>query len=73
MSVQEGLARVAYVYMPYTKYIDQFSQDELEEKSVERSIWNRNGYVANRGINECGNKKTMRLIKQHSRMRNSKN
>lgn len=33
MSVQksllkEGLARAAFVYMPHTKYIDQFSQDE---------------------------------------------
>jgi len=61
--MDEGLARAAYVYVPHTKYIDQFRQDELEEKSAERSTWSRNGYVANRGFNECGNRKTMRFNK----------
>lgn len=31
--LKEGLARVAYVYEPNTKYIDQFRLDEQEAKS----------------------------------------
>lgn len=31
--LKEGLARVAYVYEPNTKYIDQFRKDEQEAKS----------------------------------------
>ncbi|MCY7962712.1 thermonuclease family protein [Bacillus inaquosorum] len=51
--LKEGLARVAYVYEPNTKYIDQFRLDEQEAKSEKRSIWSRNGYVTNRGFNGC--------------------
>ncbi|QIW80126.1 thermonuclease family protein [Bacillus tequilensis] len=51
--LKEGLARVAYVYEPNTKYIDQFRLDEQEAKSEKLSIWSRNGYVTNRGFNGC--------------------
>ncbi|MEC2181285.1 thermonuclease family protein [Bacillus spizizenii] len=51
--LKEGLARVAYVYEPNTKYIDQFRKDEQEAKSEKLSIWSRNGYVTNRGFNGC--------------------
>ncbi len=40
--LKEGLARVAYVYEPNTKYIDQFKKDEQEAKSEKLSIWSKN-------------------------------
>ncbi|MEC1430226.1 endonuclease YncB [Bacillus subtilis] len=51
--LKEGLARVAYVYEPNTKYIDQFRLDEQEAKSDQLSIWSKSGYVTNRGFNGC--------------------
>ncbi|MFV9833120.1 endonuclease [Bacillus subtilis] len=51
--LKEGLARVAYVYEPNTKYIDQFRLDEQEAKSEKLSIWSKNGYVTNRGFHGC--------------------
>ncbi|AFQ57695.1 endonuclease [Bacillus subtilis subsp. subtilis] len=51
--LKEGLARVAYVYEPNTKYIDQFRLDEQEAKSDKLSIWSKSGYVTNRGFNGC--------------------
>ncbi|KFI01573.1 thermonuclease family protein [Bacillus spizizenii] len=51
--LKEGLARVAYIYEPNTKYIDQFRKDEQEAKSEKLSIWSRNGYVTNRGFKGC--------------------
>ncbi len=49
--LKEGLARVAYVYEPNTKYIDQFRKDEQEAKSVYK--WSKNGYVTDKGFNGC--------------------
>ncbi|AOL98005.1 Micrococcal nuclease [Bacillus subtilis] len=51
--LKEGLARVAYVYEPNTKYIDQFKKDEQEAKTEKLSIWSKNGYVTDRGFNGC--------------------
>ncbi|MED4801208.1 thermonuclease family protein [Bacillus atrophaeus] len=51
--LKEGLARVAYVYEPNTKYIDQFKKDEQEAKTERLSIWSKNGYVTDRGFNGC--------------------
>ncbi|MEC2307581.1 thermonuclease family protein [Bacillus atrophaeus] len=51
--LKEGLARVAYVYEPNTKYIDQFKKDEEEAKSEKLSIWSKNGYVTDKGFNGC--------------------
>jgi micrococcal nuclease len=56
--LKEGLARVAYVYEPNTKYIDQFRKDEQEAQTKKRSIWSKNGYVNARGFKGC--------VKQHS-------
>ncbi|KUP30231.1 thermonuclease family protein [Bacillus halotolerans] len=61
--LKEGLARVAYVYEPNTKYIDQFRKDEQEAKSEELSIWSKNGYVTDRGFNGCVKEKTTAVKK----------
>ncbi|MDU0153641.1 thermonuclease family protein [Bacillus cabrialesii] len=61
--LKEGFARVAYVYEPNTKYIDQFKKDEQEAKSEKLSIWSKNGYVTDRGFNGCVKEKTTAVKK----------
>ncbi|MCY8923045.1 thermonuclease family protein [Bacillus atrophaeus] len=61
--LKEGLARVAYVYEPNTKYIDQFKKDEQEAKTERLSIWSKNGYVTDRGFNGCVKEKTTAVKK----------
>ncbi|CAI6288289.1 endonuclease YokF [Bacillus subtilis] len=61
--LKEGLARVAYVYEPNTKYIDQFKKNEQEAKSEKLSIWSKNGYVIDRGFNGCVKEKTTAVKK----------
>ncbi|MFC7805737.1 endonuclease YokF [Bacillus subtilis] len=62
--LKEGLARIAYVYEPNTKYIDQFKKDEQEAKSEKLSIWSKNGYVADRGFNGCVKEKATAVKKE---------
>lgn len=61
--LKEGLARVAYVYEPNTKYIDQFREDEQEAKSEKLSIWSKNGFVTDRGFNGCVKEKNTAVKK----------
>lgn len=61
--LKEGLARVAYVYEPNTKYIDQFRKDEQEAKSEKLSIWSKNGYVTDKGFNGCVKQKNTAVKK----------
>ncbi|MFV9832736.1 endonuclease [Bacillus subtilis] len=61
--LKEGLARVAYVYEPNTKYIDLFKKDEQEAKSEKLSIWSKNGYVTDRGFNGCVKEKNTAVKK----------
>ncbi|CAI6278628.1 SPbeta prophage-derived endonuclease YokF [Bacillus subtilis] len=61
--LKEGLARVAYVYEPNTKYIDQYKKDEQEAKTEKLSIWSKNGYVTDRGFNGCVKEKTTAIKK----------
>ncbi|KIN51337.1 hypothetical protein B4073_1861 [Bacillus subtilis] len=62
--LKEGLARIAYVYEPNTKYIDQFKKDEQEAKSEKISIWSKNGYVTDRGFNGCVKEKATAVKKE---------
>ncbi len=55
-SVQEqmigaGLARVAYVFPPNTRYLDQFEQAEQLAKKSEAGIWQYENYSTDRGFN----------------------
>ncbi|MCP8616231.1 thermonuclease family protein [Salirhabdus salicampi] len=50
ISVQEellknGLARVAYIYPPNTKYVDRYRELELQAKSKTIGIWEVEGYA----------------------------
>jgi len=49
--VKEGLARVAYIYEPNTKYIDEFKKGEYEAKKSKKGIWSIDGYVSEDGFN----------------------
>ncbi|MFT4400417.1 thermonuclease family protein [Bacillus sp. SW14] len=62
--LKEGLARVAFVYEPNTKYIDQFKNDEQEAKSEKLSIWSKNGYVTDRGFSGCVKEKNTAVKKE---------
>ena len=46
-----GLARVAFVYEPNTKYLDEFKKAEQEAKEKELGIWSIDGYVTEKGFN----------------------
>ncbi len=47
LMIEEGYARVAYVYEPNTKYLEEFEQAENDAKSKEENIWSIPGYVDN--------------------------
>ncbi|NEU29733.1 thermonuclease family protein [bacterium LRH843] len=50
--LQEGLARVAYVFEPNTKYVDKFYQLQQEAQSKGVGIWSIENYVLEEGFNE---------------------
>ncbi|MCJ8223675.1 MULTISPECIES: thermonuclease family protein [Bacillus subtilis group] len=57
-SVQEillnkGLARVAYVYPPNTKYLDRFREAEQKAMNNHTMIWSKSGYVTDHGFKGC--------------------
>lgn len=49
--LEEGLARVAFVYPPNDKYVDDFYEMEEKAKNENRGIWSIPGYVTERGFN----------------------
>ena len=51
--LKEGLARVAYVYEPPYKYLDQYKKAENAAKSEKRNIWGKSGYVTDDGFKGC--------------------
>ncbi|WP_093264352.1 thermonuclease family protein [Psychrobacillus sp. OK032] len=48
--LEEGLARVAYVFPPNTKYIDAFEQAAELAKYKKIGVWETTGYVTDRGF-----------------------
>lgn len=51
--LREGLARVAYVYPPNTKYLDEYEAAEALARSEKLGIWSIDGYVVGEnGFNE---------------------
>ncbi|WP_309090101.1 thermonuclease family protein [Domibacillus sp.] len=49
--LEEGLARVAYVYPPNTRYLDEFEAKQEIAKKKKKGIWSMDGYVTERGFN----------------------
>ncbi|WP_233269587.1 thermonuclease family protein [Alteribacillus sp. YIM 98480] len=50
MILEEGLARVAYIIEPNTRYVDEFRDIEEEAKEKEKGIWSEDGYVTDEGF-----------------------
>lgn len=48
--IQEGLARVAYVYPPNTRYLSDLEKAQAEAKNGGKKIWIRAGYVTSKGF-----------------------
>ncbi|WP_077736360.1 thermonuclease family protein [Bacillus sonorensis] len=51
--LKEGLARVAYIYPPNTKYVEQYKEVEKSAQSKQLAIWSKSGYVTDKGFNGC--------------------
>lgn len=47
--IKEGLARVAYVYSPDTKYQEQLQEAEQQARTKGENIWSIPGYVTDKG------------------------
>lgn len=52
MLLEEGLARVAYVYAPNTKYVDSFRAIQEKARQEGKGIWSIEDYVHDRGFKE---------------------
>lgn len=48
--VEKGYARVAYVYEPNTKYLEEFRKAEEKAKKQKNNIWSIDGYVTEKGF-----------------------
>lgn len=51
--LQEGYARVAYVYYPPYKYLSQYQKDETIAKNRHLRIWSKSGYATAKGFIGC--------------------
>jgi micrococcal nuclease len=50
LQLASGLARVAYVYPPNTKYVDQYRAIEAQAREKKIGIWSVNGYAEANGF-----------------------
>ncbi|PSL26485.1 micrococcal nuclease [Planomicrobium soli] len=50
--LQSGHARVAYVYPPNTRYVDEFEKAEKKARDARTGIWEFENYSTNRGFNK---------------------
>ncbi|WP_409305227.1 thermonuclease family protein [Peribacillus sp. SCS-155] len=50
--IEKGLARVAYVYAPNTKYIDEFRSLQEDAKKKKLGIWSIENYATDRGFDD---------------------
>lgn len=49
--LEEGMARVAYVYPPNTRYLDEFEAKQKIAKNKGIGVWSIDNYVTDRGFN----------------------
>jgi micrococcal nuclease len=50
--LEQGYARVAYVFEPNTKYVDEFRAIQDEARKKELRIWSLENYATERGFND---------------------
>ncbi|MFC4712628.1 thermonuclease family protein [Planococcus dechangensis] len=49
--LEEGFARVAYIYPPNTRYVDEFRDAEADARQQQIGIWEFENYSTDRGFN----------------------
>lgn len=52
MLLENGLARVAYIFEPNTKYVDRFLDIQKKAQAKKIGIWSIENYVDEKGFNE---------------------
>lgn len=60
MLIKEGLARVAYIYEPPYKYLNDYEKAQKYAEGKRLNIWSKKGYVSSRGFNGCADGKTQK-------------
>jgi micrococcal nuclease len=50
--IEKGLARVAYVYAPNTKYIDEFRELQDQARQKKAGIWSIENYATSQGFDD---------------------
>lgn len=50
LMLEKGFARIAYVFEPNTKYLDEFDKAQEQAKEEELNIWSVDGYVTDKGF-----------------------
>jgi micrococcal nuclease len=58
--LEKGLARVAYVYPPNTKHIDEFRDIQSKAQKQAIGIWSIENYVTDRGFNDHATKQSFK-------------
>ncbi|MFD1902305.1 thermonuclease family protein [Enterococcus termitis] len=48
--IREGLARIAYIAPPSTKYHQQLQESQKQAKKANLGIWSIEGYVTEKGF-----------------------
>jgi micrococcal nuclease len=64
--LKEGYARVAYIYEPPYKYLNQYRNDENTAKSQQLNIWSKSGYVTDTGFKGCADSSAGSTNQQNS-------
>lgn len=49
--IEEGYARVGFIYEPNTRYLDEFLKIQDDAKENKKNIWSIKGYVTEKGYN----------------------
>jgi len=50
--LEKGLARVAYVFEPNTKYIDEFNEIQKQAQNEQAGIWSLENYATEKGFQD---------------------
>lgn len=69
--LKEGLARVAYVYPPNTRYLDEFRAAEKIAKDKKLGIWSIENYATDSGFNSSAKSSTNQSSSYESSKSNS--
>nr|WP_188388747.1 thermonuclease family protein [Priestia taiwanensis] len=52
MLIEQGLARVGYIYVPNTKYVDYLKEIQTKAQQEKRGIWSIEDYATDKGFKQ---------------------